>query len=106
MLVLCLTGAVYGALLSFLQVDLKKIVAYSSVSHMNFALLGLFSLTQEGLIGALLLFLSHGFSSAALFQLVGVLYKRFHTRLLDYYGGMVAVMPLQIFFYFCFLLQI
>jgi proton-translocating NADH-quinone oxidoreductase chain M len=101
-LVLCLIGAVYGAFLSFLQVDIKKIVAYSSVSHMNFAVLGLFSLTVEGVVGALLLFLSHGFSSAALFHLVGVFYKRFHTRIIDYYGGLALIMPIQIFFFLFF----
>jgi len=101
-LILCLLGTIYGAIYAFLQTDMKKIVAYSSVSHMNFAVLGLFSLTVEGTLGALLLFLGHGFSSAALFQLIGSFYKRFHTRLIDYYGGIVFVMPIQIFFLFFF----
>lgn len=101
-LVLCLAGTIYGAFLAVVQLDLKKIIAYSSVSHMNFAILGLFSLTYEGLLGSMLLFLSHGFTSAALFFLIGSLYRRFGTRLIKYYGGLSILMPLFSFFFLFF----
>lgn len=101
-LIFCLGGTIYGAFMASLQLDIKKIVAYSSVSHMNFAILGLFSLTYEGLMGSITLFLSHGFTSAALFFLVGTLYKRFNTRLIKYYGGVSIILPIFTFFFMFF----
>jgi len=103
-LVLCLTGALYAACVAIVQVDIKKIVAYSSVSHMNFAVLSIFTLTPEGIMGGLILLLAHGFTSAALFYLVGIFYRRFHTRLLKYYSGLVLIMPFFAVFFFIFLL--
>jgi NADH:ubiquinone oxidoreductase subunit 4 (subunit M) len=101
-LILCFLGSIYGAVMALVQVDIKKIIAYSSISHMNFAILGLFSLNLEGILGSMLIFISHGLTSAGLFFLVGVLYKRFNTRLLRYYGGVFNFMPFFSFFFFFF----
>lgn len=84
---------VYSSLTTLRQVDLKKIIAYSSVAHMNLGLLGVFSLNLQGLEGSVLLMIGHGLVSSALFLLVGVLYDRHHTRLVRYYGGLAQVMP-------------
>lgn len=97
-LLLAIMGVIFSSLSLLRQIDFKKIIAYSSVAHMNFAVLGLFSNTVLGLQGSIFLFVSHGFSSAALFVLVGLLYEKFHTRLIFYYGGLVQIMP----FYACF----
>jgi proton-translocating NADH-quinone oxidoreductase chain M len=99
---LALAGVIYGSLSTLRQIDLKRIIAYSSVSHMNLTVLGLFSFTQEGLDGAIYLMVAHGFVSAALFFCVGVLYDRTHSRLLRYYGGLVVVMPLLVTSFFVF----
>lgn len=87
-------SVLYSSLTTIRQVDLKRIIAYSSVAHMNFSLLGLFSNTIQGLVGGLALSISHGFVASALFLCVGVLYDRHHTRLLKYYSGLVLVMPI------------
>jgi len=99
-----LLGVVYGSLSTLRQIDLKRIIAYSSVAHMNLVMLGLFSYTQQGLEGAIYLMLGHGVVSAALFFAIGVLYDRHHSRLLKYYGGVVTVMPLFSAFFFAFTL--
>ena len=101
-LTLASLGVLYASFILLCQMDLKKIIAYSSVAHMNFAVLGLFSNTILGIQGSLFLFISHGFSSSALFILVGILYERYHTRLLPYYGGLVQLMPLYAIFFFFF----
>jgi NADH-quinone oxidoreductase subunit M len=99
--VLCIIGILYASLTALRQVDLKKIIAYSSVAHMNFVVLGIFSFSVEGIIGSVFLMVAHGLVSGALFFLIGSLYKRFHSRLLFYYGGLVQVMPyFSIFFFF------
>ena len=85
---------VYASLTTLRQVDLKKIIAYSSVAHMNYVTLGMFSLNLQGIEGSILLMLSHGLVSSALFLCVGVLYERTHTRLVKYYGGCVQTMPI------------
>lgn len=85
---------VYSSLTTLRQVDLKRIIAYSSVAHMNFSLLGLFSNTLQGLTGGLILSISHGFVASALFLCIGILYDRHHTRLLKYYSGLAMIMPL------------
>ena len=85
---------IYTSLTTIRQVDLKKIIAYSSVAHMNFVTIGLFSLNSQGVEGSLMLMLSHGLVSPALFLLVGVLYDRHKTRLLRYYAGCGRTMPL------------
>jgi NADH:ubiquinone oxidoreductase subunit 4 (subunit M) len=84
------------------QIDLKRIIAYSSIAHMNYALFGLFTNSLEGYAGGLFLMLSHGFTSSALFFLVGFLYDRFHSRLLFYYSGLSIIMPFFYFFFFIF----
>lgn len=91
---LSILAIVYSSLTTLRQVDLKKIIAYSSVAHMNFVTLGLFSLNPHGVEGAVLLMLAHGLVSPALFLLVGFLYDRHKTRLLRYYGGCARSMPL------------
>jgi len=92
--VLAIIGIIYGAIVSFPQKDVKKLVAYSSVSHLGFVMLGIFSLNEAGIQGALLQGVSHGISTGALFFLVGVLYEQRHTRLFSDYGGVWKAMPL------------
>jgi proton-translocating NADH-quinone oxidoreductase chain M len=93
---------IYTSLTTLRQIDLKKIIAYSSVAHMNFVTLGLFSLNTQGIEGSLLLMLSHGLVSPALFLCVGVLYDRHKTRLLRYYAGCGRTMPLFALFFVFF----
>jgi NADH-quinone oxidoreductase subunit M len=100
----CIIGIVYGSLTTLRQIDLKKIIAYSSVVHMNFALIGLFALNIEGLQGSIYLMLSHGVVSGALFLCVGCLYDRYHTRIIKYYSGLVLTMPLFSIFFLIFTL--
>ncbi len=88
-----LISILYSSLTTLRQIDLKRIIAYSSVARMNFGLLGLFSNTIQGLIGGLFLSISHGFVASALFLCIGVLYDRHHTRLLKYYSGLSVIMP-------------
>jgi NADH-quinone oxidoreductase subunit M len=85
---LAVVGIIYGALCAFAQNDIKKLVAYSSVSHMGFCMLGMFALNGPGLTGSLLQMINHGLSTGALFLLVGMLYERYHTRLIADYSGM------------------
>ena len=101
---LALLGVVYGSLSTIRQIDLKRVIAYSSVAHMNLVMLGLFSYNQQGIEGAVYLMVGHGVVSTALFFCVGVLYDRYHSRLLRYYGGLVTTMPLFTFFFFAFTL--
>jgi len=89
-----LGGITYGALVAWRQDDIKRLVAYSSVAHMGFVMLGLFAATQSSLQGAILQMLNHGVSTGALFLLVGVLYDRRHTRLVQEFGGIAKVMPI------------
>lgn len=91
---LCTFGIIYTSLSATRQTDLKRIIAYSSISHMNLVILGVFSFSFVGLEGSILQSINHGFTSSALFFLVGVLYDRYHSRFLYYYGGLVQVMPL------------
>jgi NADH-quinone oxidoreductase subunit M len=90
---LALIGIIYGALVSMVQPDLKKLVAYSSVSHLGFCMLGLYAMNPQGLAGALMQMLSHGVSTGALFLLVGVIYERRHTRLIADFGGLWKPLP-------------
>jgi len=87
-------AVIYTSLTTLRQVDMKRIIAYSSVAHMGFVTLGLFALNIQGIEGAIMLMLSHGIVSGALFLSVGVLYDRYHTRIIKYYGGLTTVMPL------------
>lgn len=91
--VLALIGIVYGALVAMVQPDLKKLVAYSSVSHMGLVVLGIFAFTQQGLQGSVLQMLNHGLSTGALFLLVGMMYERRHTRLIADFGGLAHRNP-------------
>ena len=86
-------GIIYGAYAAWVQRDLKKLVAYSSVSHMGFFLLGIFAMNRHGISGAILQMINHGISTGALFLLVGVIYDRRHSRMLDDFGGLAKVMP-------------
>ncbi len=86
-------GIIYGAYAAWVQKDLKKLIAYSSVSHMGFVALGMFAMTEHGVSGSILQMVNHGVSTGALFILVGVIYERRHTRMLDDFGGLAAVMP-------------
>ena len=90
---LAVIGIIYGALVSTVQPDLKKLVAYSSVSHLGFVMLGLFTLNQQGLMGGVIQMVNHGLSTGALFLLVGMIYERRHTRLIADFGGLWAVIP-------------
>ena len=91
--ILSIVGIIYGAMVAWVQPDVKKLVAYSSVSHLGFVMLGLFTLTVQGIQGGVLQMINHGLSTGALFLLVGVLYERRHTRLLDQFGGLTSKMP-------------
>ena len=91
--VLAVIGILYGAAVSFAQKDLKKLVAYSSVSHLGFVMLGIFSLNAQGISGAILQMVNHGLSTGALFLIVGMLYERRHTRALESFGGLWKVVP-------------
>lgn len=99
---LSLIATLYASLTTLRQVDLKKIIAYSSVAHMGFVTIGLFSLNTQGLEGSIILMLSHGLISSALFLCVGILYDRYKTRIIKYYSGLVQVMPLFITFFLFF----
>ncbi len=98
-LALCVVGIVYGAMVALMQNDWKKLVAYSSVSHLGFCMLGVFALNRQGLTGGVFQMINHGLSTGALFLLVGIVYERRHTRMLDEYGGLVKVMPVFAVFF-------
>ena len=89
-----IVGIIYGALVAMVQPDMKRLVAYSSVAHMGFVILGMFSFTEMGMQGAVYQMLNHGISTGALFLLVGFIYERRHTRMISEFGGLANVMPL------------
>jgi NADH-quinone oxidoreductase subunit M len=91
--VLAIIGIIYGALVALVQPNMKKLVAYSSVSHLGFVVLGIFSFTQQGLDGAVYVMLAHGLSTGALFAIVGLLYERRHSLAIEDYGGVATVAP-------------
>ena len=93
---------IYTSLVALMQSDIKKLIAYSSIAHMGFVTLGIFSMNQQGIDGAIFQMLSHGIISAALFLLVGVIYDRMHTRDIDFYGGLVSEMPKYSLFFIFF----
>ncbi|HBB96815.1 MAG TPA: Fe-S-binding domain-containing protein [Blastocatellia bacterium] len=93
MITLAVIGIIYGALVAMVQPDVKRLVAYSSVSHMGFVVLGLFSFTEQGMQGALYQMLNHGVSTGALFLFVGMIYERRHTRMISEFGGLARPMP-------------
>jgi NADH-quinone oxidoreductase subunit M len=93
MVALAIVGIIYGALVAMAQKDMKKLVAYSSVSHLGFVMLGMFALNPAGLSGSVLQMINHGLSTGGLFLLVGIIYERRHTRMIADYGGLAKVMP-------------
>src|SRR5437867_8655521 len=93
MFALAVIGIIYGAWVSTVQPDLKKLVAYSSVSHLGFVMLGIFTLTQQGLVGGIVQMVNHGLSTGALFLMVGMIYERRHTRAIADFGGLWQVIP-------------
>ncbi len=90
---LSLIAIIYTSLVALMQEDMKKLIAYSSVAHMGFVTLGIFTITQQGIEGSIIQMISHGLVSAALFLCVGILYDRMHSRLIKTYGGLVSIMP-------------
>jgi NADH-quinone oxidoreductase subunit M len=99
LITLSVIGIIYGALVAWVQPDMKKLVAYSSVSHLGFCVLGIFAMTQTSIEGSILQMINHGLSTGALFLLVGVVYERRHTRLLADYGGLGKTMPVYAVFF-------
>jgi NADH-quinone oxidoreductase subunit M len=93
MMWLCMIGIIYGALVAMMQKDMKRLVAYSSVSHLGFCMLGVFAATPVALQGGILQMVNHGISTGALFLIVGILYERRHTRLIADFGGLSQIMP-------------
>lgn len=102
---LAVIGIIYGALVSWAQRDVKKLVAYSSVSHLGFCMLGMFSMHPAGLSGSVLYMVNHGLSTGALFLVVGMVYERYHTRQIDALGGLARKMPAMAFFLTLFTLS-
>lgn len=102
---LAVAGIIYGALCCWVQRDVKKLVAYSSVSHLGFCMLGMFSLVPVGLSGSVLYMVNHGISTGALFLVVGMIYDRYHTRDMDKIGGLARKMPILTFFLVLFVLS-
>jgi NADH-quinone oxidoreductase subunit M len=98
-------GIIYGALVSMVQPDLKKLVAYSSVSHLGFVVLGIFALNEEGLQGGVIQMINHGLSTGALFLLVGMIYDRRHTRMIADFGGVAKAMPVFAAFFMVIMLS-
>jgi NADH-quinone oxidoreductase subunit M len=102
MMGLAVIGIIYGALVALAQSDMKRLIAYSSVSHLGFCMLGLFALTPLGVQGAALQMVNHGISTGALFALVGMLYERYHTRQIADFGGLARKLPVMAFFMLLF----
>jgi NADH-quinone oxidoreductase subunit M len=97
--VLALIGIIYGALVSMMQPDLKRLVAFSSVSHLGYVMLGMFAFNMQGIEGSIYQMLNHGISTGSLFLIVGMLYERRHTRLIADFGGLSKVMPIYAVFF-------
>ncbi|MDL1891695.1 NADH-quinone oxidoreductase subunit M [Sphingobacteriales bacterium CHB3] len=102
---LAVVGIIYGALVSIVQPDMKKLVAYSSVSHLGFVVLGIFALNQEGMQGGIIQMINHGLSTGALFLLVGMIYDRRHTRMIKDFGGLAKSMPVYAAFFMIVMLS-
>jgi len=92
--ILALVGIIYGGLVAMVQPDFKKLIAYSSVAHLGFVMLGIWALTLQSVQGALLIMINHGISTGALFFLAGMIYERRHSRLIEAYGGIARVVPM------------
>jgi NADH-quinone oxidoreductase subunit M len=103
--VLAIIGIIYGAWVAMVQKDVKRLVAFSSVSHLGFVMLGMFAFTVQGVGGSILQMINHGLSTGALFLVVGMIYERRHTRLIAEYGGLAKVMPVYATFFMIFTLS-
>jgi NADH:ubiquinone oxidoreductase subunit 4 (subunit M) len=101
---LSIIAIIYISLTTLRQIDLKKIIAYSSVAHMAYVTLGIFTFNLPAIEGSIILMLSHGLVSSALFMCIGILYDRHKTRIIKYYSGLIQVMPLFIIIFFIFTL--
>jgi len=99
---ICLVGVILSSIMVFRQLDIKRAIAYSSVAHMSFSIFGVISNNLYGQNGAIMLMVSHGFVSSALFICAGILYNRFHTRNIHYFGGIAHLMPVFSIFFFLF----
>jgi proton-translocating NADH-quinone oxidoreductase chain M len=97
-------GIIYTSFTAIRQTDFKRIIAYTSIAHMNLVILGIFSFNNIGIEGAILQSLSHGFVASSLFLIIGVVYDRYRTRLVQYYGGLASVMPIYIAIFLFFTL--
>jgi NADH-quinone oxidoreductase subunit M len=102
--VLCIIGIIYGALVAWVQQDIKKLVAYSSVSHLGFCILGMIALNDIGMQGSVLYMINHGISTGAMFLVIGMVYERFHTRDINRLSGLAKKMPIFAFFFVFFVL--
>ncbi|HAA84684.1 MAG TPA: NADH-quinone oxidoreductase subunit M [Thermodesulfobacterium commune] len=102
MQIISVIAIIYGALVTLMQTDFKRLIAYSSISHMGFVTLGIFTLNKEAIEGAILQMINHGIVTGALFMCIGVIYERTHTRDLSKYGGLGEVVPIFVFFYTLF----
>src|SRR5690606_15079145 len=103
--VLALIGIIYGALVAWVQTDIKRLIAYSSVSHLGFCLLGMFALNAEGMAGSMLYMVNHGLSTGAMFLVIGMIYNRLHTRDIREIGGLGKAMPKMSFFFVLFVMS-
>jgi len=103
--VLALVGFIYSSMVAFSQIDVKKTIAYSSIAHMNFSIIGLFSQHILGFFGVFIMMLGHAVTSGALFLGIGVLYDRYKTRVIFYYGSLATLMPVFAVLYFFFILS-
>lgn len=97
-------GIVYTSLSTLRQIDIKRIIAYSSIAHMNMCILGLFSYNEIAIIGSIYLMIGHGIVSGGLFYIIGILYNRYRTKIIYYLSGVIYLMPMMCFFFFMFLL--
>jgi NADH:ubiquinone oxidoreductase subunit 4 (subunit M) len=105
LLIIALYSLTHSSIIALCQIDIKKIIAFSSIAHMNYSLIGLFSLNILGLAGNYIMIFSHAITSSALFLGIGVLYDRYKTRLIFYYGGLATFMPIFSIIYFIFILS-
>ncbi len=104
LLILCIIGVIYGGMVSLVQKDMKRLVAYSSVSHLGFAMAGMFTLTAIGMKGSILQMINHGITTGGLFLLVGIIYERMHVREIKLYGGLAKLMPVYATFFMIIML--
>lgn len=101
----CIIAIIYISAVACRQIDMKKIIAYSSIAHMSFVVIGLFSFSVEGIVGSIFLMISHGLISVGLFACIGIVYDRYGTRLVTYYNNVAENMPIFSMFFFLFILS-